>query len=328
MQNRFLARMACGVALLAACSAAIAQSAKFPSRPIDMIVNFGPGGGADGLGRNVAKLMEPVFGVPVPVANVAGASGNAGLSKVLSSTPDGYTIGTMTGLTIAAWISGLGNMKVSDFAVISVSQSSPSMLFAPQGSKIQSYKQLLEMAKANAGKIRVATAGYGTLDDVAIRYLATKGVPMVNVPFAKPGERYASPLGGHSELLFEEPGVVLPLTAAGALAGIALYWIAPGVDVAAMSRGVIGPTTWPKAMLLAAAACAALLALARLPALLGRAPGSPRGADPMEYHEARSLGAITLLVAYGAAIPLISIALATPLFIAGWLVLRGLRRPL
>ena len=201
-------RLVCAVALLAGIGGAAAQG-KFPSRPIDMIVNFGPGGGADGLGRNVAKLMEPVLGVPVPVANVAGASGNAGLAKVLGSTPDGYTIGTMTGLTIAAWISGLGTMKVSDFAVISVSQSSPSMLFAPAQSQFKSYKQVLEMAKASPNKIRVATAGYGTLDDVAIRYLATKGAPMTNVPFAKPGERYASPLGGHSELLFEEPGDVV-----------------------------------------------------------------------------------------------------------------------
>ena len=202
-------RLVCAVVLLAGMAGAAAQEKKFPARPIDMIVNFGPGGGADGLGRTVAKLAEPVLGVPIPVANVAGASGNAGLAKELGSTPDGYTIGTMTGLTIAAWISGLGTMKVSDFTVLSVSQSSPSMLFAPQGSKIQSYKQLLEMAKATPGKIRVATAGYGTLDDVAIKYLATKGAPMTNVPFAKPGERYASPLGGHSELLFEEPGDVV-----------------------------------------------------------------------------------------------------------------------
>jgi tripartite-type tricarboxylate transporter receptor subunit TctC len=202
-------RLVCAVVLLAGMAGVAAQEKKFPARPIDMIVNFGPGGGADGLGRTVAKLAEPVLGVPVPVANVAGASGNAGLAKVLGSTPDGYTIGTLTGLTIAAWISGLGTMKVADFAVISVSQSSPSMLFAPQGSKIQSYKQLLELAKATPGKIRVATAGYGTLDDVAIKYLATKGAPMTNVPFAKPGERYASPLGGHSELLFEEPGDVV-----------------------------------------------------------------------------------------------------------------------
>ena len=180
-------RLVCTVVLLAGMTGVAAQDKKFPARPIDMIVNFGPGGGADGLGRNVAKLVEPVLG----------------------STPDGYTIGTLTGLTIAAWISGLGTMKVSDFAVISVSQSSPSMLFAPAQSQIKSYKQLLEMAKATPGKIRVATAGYGTLDDVAIKYVATKGAQMVNVPFAKPGERYASPLGGHSELLFEEPGDVV-----------------------------------------------------------------------------------------------------------------------
>jgi tripartite-type tricarboxylate transporter receptor subunit TctC len=208
MQNRFVTRLACGVALLAAGAAALAQE-KFPARPIDMIVNFGPGGGADGLGRTVAKLAESVLGVAIPVANVAGASGNAGLQKVLASTPDGYTIGTMTGLTISAWISGVGTMKVADFAVISVAQSSPSMLFAPAQSQIKSYKQLLEMAKVSPNKIRVATAGYGTLDDVAIKYLATKGFPMTNVPFAKPGERYASPLGGHSELLFEEPGDVV-----------------------------------------------------------------------------------------------------------------------
>jgi tripartite-type tricarboxylate transporter receptor subunit TctC len=208
MMRRNAVRLVCGIALLAGMTGVAAQD-KFPARPIEMIVNFGPGGGADGLGRMVAKLMEPVLGVPVPVANVAGASGNAGLTKVLGSTPDGYTIGTMTGLSISAWISGLGKMQVRDFAVIAVGQSSPSMLFAPAGSKIQSYKQLLEMAKANPGKIRVATAGYGTLDDVAIKYLAIKGSPMVNVPFAKPGERYVSPLGGHTELLFEEPGDVV-----------------------------------------------------------------------------------------------------------------------
>ncbi|MGQ0546225.1 MAG: tripartite tricarboxylate transporter substrate binding protein [Betaproteobacteria bacterium] len=209
MARLIVVRLLCGMALLAAASGAAAQDRKFPARPIDMIVNFGPGGGADGLGRVMAKLMEPALGVPVPVANVAGASGNAGLTKVLGSTPDGYTIGTMTGLSLAAWISGLGKMQLKDFAVIAVGQSSPSMLYAPTGSKIRSYKQLLQMAKAEPGKIRVATAGYGTLDDVTIKFLATKGAPMRNVPFAKPGERYASPLGGHSELLFEEPGDVV-----------------------------------------------------------------------------------------------------------------------
>ncbi len=189
--------------------AAFAQDRKFPSRPIDIIVNFGPGGGADQFGRAMARIMEPILGVPVPVANVAGASGNAGLTKVLTSTADGYTIGTITGLTISAWASGLGKMQVRDFAYIAIGQSSPSMFFVPATSRFKDYKTLLDEAKANPGKIRVATAGFGTLDDIAVKFLGTKGHNMVNVPFAKPGERYASPLGGHSEVLFEEPGDVV-----------------------------------------------------------------------------------------------------------------------
>lgn len=198
-----------GLLLAAAPTLASAQDKQYPSRPVDLIVNFGPGGGADQLGRIMSKLLEPVLGVPLPVANVAGASGNAGLTKVLTSTPDGYTVGTLTGLSISAWASGLGKMQVKDFAYIAVVQSSPSMLFVAKDSKIADYKGLLDAAKASPGKLRVATAGYGTLDDIAIKFLASKGVQLVNVPFAKPGERYLSPLGGHSEALFEEPGDIV-----------------------------------------------------------------------------------------------------------------------
>jgi len=223
MQKRNLVRLAWGLALLAACSAVLAQDRKFPSRPIDMIVNFGPGGGADQLGRVMSKLLEPVLGVPVPVANVAGASGNAGLVKVLNSTADGYTLGTLTGLSISAWASGLGKMQVRDFAVIAVVQSSPSMLFVPKDSRLRTYKDLLDAAKASPNKLRVATAGYGTLDDIAVRFLAAKGHAMVNVPFAKPGERYLSPLGGHSEVLFEEPGDVVQFLESGQYRPIVVF---------------------------------------------------------------------------------------------------------
>ncbi|MBI3376051.1 MAG: tripartite tricarboxylate transporter substrate binding protein [Betaproteobacteria bacterium] len=210
MDRQIRVRIACTIALLAAaCASAQAQERKYPSRPVDMIVNFGPGGGADQLGRIMSKLLEPVLGVPVPVSNIAGASGNAGLSKVLGSTPDGYTLGTLTGLSVSAWAGGLGKLQIRDFAFIAVVQSSPSMLFVPNDSRILDYRRMLDAAKANPGKLRVATAGYGTLDDIAVKFLATKGFPMVNVPFAKPGERYMSPLGGHSEILFEEPGDVV-----------------------------------------------------------------------------------------------------------------------
>lgn len=121
-------------------------------------------------------------------------------------------------------------------------------------------------------------------------------------------------------------GIALPLAAAAGAGVLAGAFIAPGVDLDAMTRGVVGPATWPRAMLYCAAGAAALLAFLRLLEALALRPRTAGGEG--EYHEGRSLGAIALLVGYGAAIPMVGIAWATPPFIAGWLLLGGLRRPL
>jgi putative tricarboxylic transport membrane protein len=123
------------------------------------------------------------------------------------------------------------------------------------------------------------------------------------------------------------PRAVLPLAAAAVCVVIALSYVAPGVDFAAMARGVVSPVTWPKAMLLCAAAAAALLALVHLLEVLSLREQPPPG-EGEDYHEGRSIGAIALLVAYGIAIPFVGIAWATPVFIAGWLLLGGIRKPL
>lgn len=195
----------------------------YPSRPIDMIVNFGPGGGADGMGRMVARLLEPVVKVSVPASNVAGAAGNTGLTKVANAEPDGYTIGTMTGLTVSSWASGMGSLTPDDFAYLGIVQSSPSMFYVPKDSQFKTYQDLLDYAKANPGKVRVATAGLGTLDDLTVRFLGTKGYEMKNVPYAKPAERYISPLGGHTEVLYEEPGDVVQFLESGQLRPLVVF---------------------------------------------------------------------------------------------------------
>lgn len=205
---RILNLAAVGGLLAIASGAALAQD-KFPSRPIEMIINFGPGGGADLMGRAMARLMEPHVKVSIPVSNVAGSGGNAGLTKLKNSKPDGYTIGTMTGLTISNWAMSPGQLGLKDFTFIGVVQSSPSMLFVHADSPYKTYKDMLAAAKANPKKLRIATAGYGTLDDVAVRFLIGKGFEVVNVPYAKPAERYGAVVGKHTELLYEEPGDVI-----------------------------------------------------------------------------------------------------------------------
>lgn len=207
MNSRKLSVLAVGSLMGLMALGAHAQD-KFPNRPIELVVTFGPGGGADTMGRKMSQLLEKSLGVPVPVSNVGGASGNAGLSKVLSAAPDGYTAGTLIALTVSSWASGLGTSKATDFSIAAVVQDSPSMLFVPTDSVHKTFQDFLNHAKNNPGSLKVATSGYGTQDDITLKYFAAQGYRTTNVPFANPAERYASPLGKHTDAIYEEPGDV------------------------------------------------------------------------------------------------------------------------
>jgi tripartite-type tricarboxylate transporter receptor subunit TctC len=195
----------------------------YPSRPIEMIVTFGPGGGADLMGRQMARQLEPLLGVSVPVSNVAGSSGNAGLTRLKTSAPDGYTAATLISLTVASWASGIGDNAPEDFRIVAVVQSSPSFLFVPADSPHQTAEALFEHARQNPGDLTVATSGYGTQDDVTLQLLAGGGIEMANVPFEKPAERYASPIGGHTSAIYEEPGDVAQFIKSGQLKPVVVF---------------------------------------------------------------------------------------------------------
>ncbi|RJE84541.1 tripartite tricarboxylate transporter substrate binding protein [Paracoccus onubensis] len=195
----------------------------YPQRPIQMVVAFGPGGGTDIMGRQIGKMLEAELGVSIPASNVAGASGNAGLTQMRTDPADGYTIGTLISLTVASWAAGLGDSKPEDFHVLSVVQNSPSFLFVAANSPHQTAEDLFAYAKANPGELTVATSGYGTQDDVTLKLLARDGIQMENVPFQAPGERYASPIGGHTAVLYEEPGDIAQFIEAGQLKPIVAF---------------------------------------------------------------------------------------------------------
>lgn len=214
----FMAGSALGLTALPA----LAQD-KYPNRPIELVVTFGPGGGADTMGRKMSQLLEKSMGVPVPVSNVSGASGNAGLSKLLSAPADGYTAGTLIALTVSSWAAGLGTSKPSDFAIAAIVQDSPSMLFVPTDSVHKTFKEFLAHAQKNPGALKIATSGYGTQDDITLKYFASKGYKTINVPFEKPAERYASPLGKHTDGIYEEPGDVSAFIKSGKMRPIVVF---------------------------------------------------------------------------------------------------------
>ncbi|MCK9381833.1 MAG: tripartite tricarboxylate transporter substrate binding protein [Sulfuritalea sp.] len=200
----FRSVLAC-LAVLFTATAAMAQE-KYPQRPIELIVPWGPGGGADQLARKLGKLLEADLKTSFPIINVPGATGNTGMTKLLSGPADGYSMAILIGDTAATLVAGGARWKLADVAPLAIAMRQPSGLFVKQDSRFKTWNDVVAEAKAKPGTLKVAILGFGSADDLTVNFLAGKGIKLIGVPYASPGERYTSILGGHADLLFEQAG--------------------------------------------------------------------------------------------------------------------------
>ena len=199
--------IAAALCALAAALPAAAQD-RFPARPIELIVPWGPGGGADVLGRSVARWLETDLKTPVPVLNQPGATGMIGLAKLVANAADGHTVAVLTGDTAMAMVTPAAMVKSGEIEVLGVMVRQPSGLFVKFDSPMKSWDDVVAAATAKPGSVNVATTGANSPDEFTLAVLATKGVKLTPVGYAKPAERYASVIGGHVELLYEQAGDV------------------------------------------------------------------------------------------------------------------------
>jgi len=196
-----------GSALAVAPRLALAQD-KYPARPIDVIVPWGPGGGADQLARLTAKLMEPLVKTSLPVVNVPGATGATGMAKLLAEPSEGYAMAVYIADTNALLAGSNPRWTLRDITPIAIMMQVPSFLFVAQNSPIKDWAAFEKAAKDKPKQLKVATLGFGSVDDMTLNYLDAKGIKVVQVPYAKPSERYVSVIGGHVDALYEQAGDV------------------------------------------------------------------------------------------------------------------------
>ena len=180
----------------------------YPTRPVELIVPWGPGGGADQLARLTGKLLERELGVGIPVVNVPGGTGATGMAKLLSTPPDGYAMAIYIADAHALLTGSEARWTMDDITPVAVMLQAPSFLFAKADGKYKTWADAEAAAKASPGSLKVATLGFGSVDDFSLKVLEQNGVSMVQVPFSKPGERYLSILGEHADLLYEQAGDV------------------------------------------------------------------------------------------------------------------------
>ncbi len=185
---------------------ALSARAEYPDHPINFIVPWGPGGGADILARTAGKIMSEDLKVSVPVINVPGATGMTGMTKLLTSPADGYTLAVLIGDTYALLAGPHPAFTADQVIPLAIMIQQPSGLWVNSTSPWKTWQDLVKTAQEKT--LKVAELGFGSADDITVSYLKTKGLKLEGIPYAKPGLRYTSILGGNADVLYEQTGDV------------------------------------------------------------------------------------------------------------------------
>ncbi|MGH9693140.1 MAG: Bug family tripartite tricarboxylate transporter substrate binding protein, partial [Bryobacteraceae bacterium] len=130
-------------------ASAQAQGTSYPSRPIELIVPWGPGGGADQLARLISKQLEPMLGQGIPVVNVPGGTGATGMAKLLAAPADGYSMAIYIADSHALLAGKNPRWQISDIAPVAVMMKVPSFIFVKEDSPFKTWEDFAKDAKAN-----------------------------------------------------------------------------------------------------------------------------------------------------------------------------------
>jgi tripartite-type tricarboxylate transporter receptor subunit TctC len=236
--RRFLALLIC---VLAFAPPAFAQD--YPAKPIRIIVPFGPGGGGDIVGRIFGQVLQEKLGQAVVIENKPGAAGTIGNEAVARADRDGYTIGVMTaGQIIAgAMNKSLRYDTATAFEPIAQVATASLIIVARPDFPASNVKELIAAAKANPGKINVASPGFGATQHMSGElFKQTAGIDMTAVQFRTSPEAITAVLGKQVDVLFDTVLAVLGQVQSGQLKAIAVttkdrFPIVPDVPAAAES---------------------------------------------------------------------------------------------
>ena len=176
-------------------------------RPVNMIVPFTPGSGSDRAARLLSPVLEGALDVQFPIINVPGATGNTGMTKLLQS-PASENVAVTAADTLATVAAGSSSFQLDDIKPVCRVSLAPSYLWVNSKGKYKSWDDLMKAAKAQPGKITVATVGQGGIDDIMLGALGQKGMKFRAVPFAENSERRGALLSNDVDALYEQAGDV------------------------------------------------------------------------------------------------------------------------
>jgi len=202
---RWLARLGLLIGAVAALAApAAAQS--WPSKPVKIVVPFGPGGPADIYARILGQELTEALKQQFVIENKAGAGGTIGADIVAKAAPDGYTLLMMSN-TLTTNETLLANKPyglMRDLVAVAPVNSSDLVMVISPSVKATTLSELIALAKAQPGKLAYASAGPGTPYHLAGELFKTMtGTDILHVPHKNSGEARNDVMGGHVQIMFD-----------------------------------------------------------------------------------------------------------------------------
>jgi tripartite-type tricarboxylate transporter receptor subunit TctC len=202
-RRRFLQLAAQAAALPALSRLAWAQA--YPARPVHIIVGFAAGGGVDITARLIGQWLSERLGQSFITENRAGAGGNIGTEVVVNAPADGYTLllATVPNAVNATLYEKLNFNFIRDIAPVAGIIRVPQVVLVNPSVPAHTVPELVAYAKANPGKVNMASAGNGSAPHMAGElFNVTAGVNMVHVPYRGQGPALTDLLGGQVQVLF------------------------------------------------------------------------------------------------------------------------------
>ena len=241
--------------------------ADYPERPVTIVVGFPPGGPSDVLARIVANKLGELLGQPFVIDNRPGAGGNVAGEVVAHAAPDGYTLlmGNNSILaTNASLYAKIDFDPLKDFAPISLIGSQANILVVNPNVPANNLEQLIELAKANPGKLNFASSGYGAAAHLAGELFKTMAhVDIVHVPYKGAGPALQDVVSGQDQMMFATAASVLGMIKSGQVRALAVTTLKraavlpdlPTIDElgikgfeASTWHGLVAPEGTPKAI--------------------------------------------------------------------------------
>jgi tripartite-type tricarboxylate transporter receptor subunit TctC len=217
-------RLCLGLVLLLVLPAAALAQDSYPSRPVRIVVGFGPGSAADLTARVLAQRLSRTMGQQFFVENKPGGGSTVAAEQVVRGPKDGYTlfIGTVANVINAVLQPDLAFDFAKDFAPIAYTTSSPNILVVHPSTGVSDVKGLIALLKEKPEQVFYGSSGVGTSPHLSGElFNMMAGTRMVHVPYSGSAQAVTDLIAGRTQVMFSPASTVLQYVASGQLRALA-----------------------------------------------------------------------------------------------------------